>query len=250
MYTNALIGKRLLAFLIDFGLLVGFTYLVSTGILYLMKFDFKAFNDATSDFTQSYANYATYGGDKYYESFKESFNNYLSFAVYYYSVRAAVSLVFSIVYFVIIPQLWDKQTIGRLATKTIIISHRGDTKYTLGKAILREIIGTWIIYYLFSLILSGITLIVSGIVYLMCGRSLIDLIARTDLVNNYVIEINDDTFKQNNDPNSYENYDSNQFKPNKEDFRKNEEIIDVKPNENKDINSNLNDSSDDEYDVF
>ena len=269
LYNRATSGQRFLAFLIDLLVVGAVIGSISLLFLFLTGFDFVAYNAAQTEYITDYVSYIQFGTDEYYESFQKAVQEYYSYTLHLFIVVDIVALVAFIPYFVILPLYWSKQTVGRMVMKIKVISHKGKVKVSVKQLILREIVGTWLIYVGSYFLFSGFIIVISGIFSAFGGRSIVDLIGGTDLVQKEPITVDPEAFKQTfgfNDPRNP----GSQFDPEKEGFRKDDSIDaetkDVTNNndsysvdndnytvDNNDYNegsNESNDDSDDEYQVF
>ena len=248
LYVKATFGKRFLCFVIDYVLLRVIVTLLSIAFLAMINFNFRAYNDSMTEMIQSYSNYATYGSSAYLDSFKMAFNNFIPYAIKYYLTNIVVSIIIFFPYFIVLPYVWKRQTLGRKITNTKLITHTGKKNIGISNILRREILGTWFLYYISSLFLSGVIFIVTAIIYFVSGRTLIDLIGGTDLVIKDPLIINQDEFIKSNDPNSIDNYDSKEYQSDINDFREYEE---EKVEQKEDNNDNSkSDDDDDEYQII
>ncbi|MCR5113696.1 MAG: RDD family protein [Acholeplasmatales bacterium] len=267
LYNRATSGQRFLAFLIDLLVVGAVVGSISLLILFLTGFDFVAFSQAQDEYLTDYLLYIQTNSSEYYDSFQKALQEYYSYSVHLYLVIDLVALVLFIPYFVILPHYWSKQTVGRMAMKIKVISHKGKVKATVKQLIIREIVGTWFIYLGSYFLFSGFIIVVSGVFAAIGGRSVVDIISGTDLVQKDPITVDPEAFKQTfgfNDPRNPES----QFDPEKEGFRKDDSIdaetkdvtndndsysVDNDTVDNNDYNEGSNESkddSDDEYQVF
>ena len=134
------------------------------------------------------------------------------------------------------PYFWEKQTLGRLISNTKVIRHKGDIKCNMSNLVLREIVGTFLMYVIFGTIGVIITLVL----ILTSKRSLVDYIGKTDFVmfNPVMVDENGNaTFVNNN--NNYSN-DNTVYNNNP----KYDDSIDAKVDEPKKESTINNDTSD------
>lgn len=85
-------------------------------------------------------------------------------------------------YLVILPHYWDKQTVGRMLSKTKVLM-LDDKKLTIKAIILREFVGSFLLYYC----LGTIPLLISVLMLNKEQRSLVDRISGTKLI--YDVEV-------------------------------------------------------------
>lgn len=102
-----------------------------------------------------------------------------------------VAIPFFIIYFIVVPKFWQKQTIGRLIAGVRVVRNKDGEEASVGSLILREIVGGFVFYWLLGA--SGVIIILTCIFSYYKGRSLSDLISRTKLIDvrtNIIIEDN------------------------------------------------------------
>lgn len=109
-------------------------------------------------------------------------NYYIEYLKYYFvnlGFKALFSVIIVLLYFVVLPLFWKKQTIGRFIFKAKVVKKDG-TAAGIKELLLREVIGTAVLYILFG----GVSIFVATLV-LVAGssRSLADYIGRTRLVS-------------------------------------------------------------------
>ena len=96
-------------------------------------------------------------------------------------IQVAVYLPIVLVYQVIIPMFWEKQTIGRMAAGVRVMHLTENKKASLGSILVRELIGGFVFNILFVQ-----TLVFPILNYVFSrnrGRSLSDMISKTRLVD-------------------------------------------------------------------
>ncbi len=165
--------QRGLCFLIDalivcgFGFLIGYLSIYATG-----------FNDY-------YQNAYNAGIELVFTDSANELAVACVLAVLYRILILAGSFLFvMIIYLIILPLTVKFQTLGRLITKTKLVS-RKNTKPSLGQLIVREIVGEYLIYVLLSIILRFMNMffyISVGYCFLQ-DISIPDLISRTKIVS-------------------------------------------------------------------
>ena len=265
LFNKSTGGQRFLAFIIDLFLVAVVIGIFSAIVLLLTGFDFEAYNKAQSEYLTDYILYMQYNTEEYYDSFRNALQEYYSYSVHFYLVLDLIALVVFVPYFIVLPHFWEKQTIGRMVVKVKVISHRGKIKPSIKQLIVREIAGTWLLYLVSSFFMSGFLVIISALFAAIGGRSIVDAISGTDLVQKDPFTVDPEAFKRKfvfNDP---RNPESSQFNPDLEGFRRDDsidaEVKDVSNNEdeykksnddsyNNNDNNESKDNSDDEYQVF
>lgn len=241
--------QRFLAFLVDSIILSVFAIGISSLIFMIIGFNYSAYQAARSEFATNYLMYISYGGN-YQQSYELALNEYYKYSLVFYSIVDSLYLVGIIGYLVILPKYWEKQTVGRMLLKIKVIGRTGDVKTGTRRTIIREIVGTWLIYIVFYSFVSGFIIVISAIMILLSGRGIADRISGTDVVQDLPIEVDPNSF---NNVNRFDQDVPNQYKPNPNDFRKEDSIdAEVKDLDNDKDNSNddSNDDSDDGYHIF
>ncbi len=87
---------------------------------------------------------------------------------------------------------------------------------------------------------------------LISGRGIVDRISSTDLVQDFPLEVDPKTFEQQS---RFDREESSQYKPNQDEFRKEDsidaEVVDLdKKDNNEENDNNESSSSDDGYHIF
>lgn len=155
----------------------------------------------------------------------------------------------SSIYLVIIPVFCKQKTLGRLITKLKIINMNGeDIKNS--KLIKRELIATYLFYFLSYVFLGFLLIFISLIVCAVSGRSLIDKMTKTMFVDDdfkleddNIIDAKVEEIKEENNDYSNVNNNNNYNNDNNNDNYYNND------NDNHYDNDESSDS-DDEYKVF
>lgn len=119
---------------------------------------------------------------------------YLKHSLVNFAIVSSLYLVLVVGYLVILPMLWDKQTIGRLVMKVKVVSVDG-SPVTKKQIVIRELVGT----YLFYCIIGGPLILATVIIASMKGRSLVDYVAKTNLVTTLEVEVPECQDNDNND---------------------------------------------------
>ncbi len=94
-------------------------------------------------------------------------------------LNMAILIPLYILYYVVLPYFWKSQTLGRLALGLRVVTLE-EEKPKLRHLLLRELVGGYLIYELLG---GGIFYIVTLVLSISQGRSLIDYIGQTRLVN-------------------------------------------------------------------
>lgn len=95
-------------------------------------------------------------------------------------LNIAVLAVLTFLYYVVLPYFWKSQTIGRLALGLRVVT-LDEKDPTFGQFILREMVGGYFVYRILGI--SGVFYLVTFIMSVSKGRSLIDYIGKTRLVD-------------------------------------------------------------------
>ena len=249
LYNKATTGQKFLAFLVDGLILSAFAIGLSALIFFLMGFNYSAYTAARSEMMTNYVLYISYGGN-YEQSFNLAASEYNKYSLVFYPILDSMYLVGIIIYFVVIPHFWEKQTVGRMLLKIKVIGRTGDVNAGLKRTIIREVVGTWLFYVVSYSLLSGIVIIISGIMILMSGRGIPDRISGTDMVQDLPIDVDPSAFQE---ASRFDSEEANQFKPNPNEFRREDsidaEVVDL-DNKQEDKQDNNDNSDDDEYQIF
>ena len=249
LYNKATTGQKFLAFIVDGIIISTFAIGLSALIFLLIGFNYSAYMAARNEMLTNYLLYAAYGGN-YEQSLSLALNEYNKFSLVFYPILDSMYLVVIIVYLVIIPQFWEKQTVGRMLLKIKVIGRIGDVKAGYKRTIIREVAGTWLFYVVSYSFISAIVIIISGIIILISGRGIPDRISGTDMVQDLPLNIDPNSFKE---AYRFDSEEANQFKPNPNEFRREDtidaEVVDLDKNQDNNHNNN-DDSDDDEYQIF
>lgn len=140
-------------------------------------------------------------------------------------VQSLVMVPLIIVYQVVLPRCWKSQTLGRLIAGVRVMKHDKDEVPSVGKLILRETIGGFILNTL--LIQTMIVPLLNLILSRERGRSLADLIGGTRLVDYKLAKLEE-----------------------KSNYKPNENVIDVEFNEVKEPEIIEQEEVETEYKVF
>jgi uncharacterized RDD family membrane protein YckC len=241
-------GKRVLCYIIDLGI-------IFTISLLLVKFAVKPILGFNEDNYTIVKENILDDFSKMIEG-KEVSNELLEYDLKiffrYYLVDSVSMLItfffISFIYLVLIPILANKKTLGRLITKLKIIKLNGE-EVTNSTIIKRELIATYLFHFLtYALIFGLLFSIISLFVCIASGRSIVDRLSKTALVDenynedNNVIDVKVEEHKDDNYNNYYNNENNN---------ISNESHEENHYNNNEDNNKWDNqDDDDDEYKVF
>ena len=232
-YIKASNGQRFLAFLIDAILIAGAAFGLMFAVLAIIKFDFARFNELTDKIYDTYFQYMRTGNDELLKDFNSMATEYLKLYFTRVGIYYAMVALIILLYLVVLPYFWQYQTLGRLFAKVKIISRDNNLTPSFGRLAFRELVGTFIFYYL----INSVLLLISGILCLSSNKSLVDMLSRTELVYYKPVEVNQHTLFGDQD----EDYYNNKFgkRPIDAEFK---EVNDENNNDN--LNQNQNDNVD------
>ncbi len=254
MYLRVSSFRRFAIYFIDIGLITLVASFILIGVLKLFNFDTARYNALYDSILKNYADFITSGSSKI--SSQEAMNEIYEFLKLYMireAYRAGISFILIIGYLVILPYFTKWQTLGRLITRSIVINDNGEIKPTFGKLLVRELVGTFILYILFG----GLIGLISAIIAIVTERSLVDRISRTVMVLDTPIpvqnreEFRGDFFQNKEEENFYNNnVNYNYEEPKYDDYKEeNPDVIDAEVHEIKEEDK-PQDDDDDEYKVI
>ena len=142
------------------------------------------------------------------------------------------------IYFVIIPLFAKNKTLGRLITKLKLVG-KDNEDITVESLLKRELLWTVLLYCFTYIFLGFLIVIISGIVCAITGKSLVDRISKTRLV--------DINYKEDNNVIEAKYEEVNYYN------QKQEEYNNISDNYNNNINDNEkeeSEDSDDEYKII
>lgn len=173
--------QRAITYIIDFFIISTVVTLLSQLIflilpidMRMMDFHYEMILEEFDNITNAILDESTYD----YGAMFNHFGEYLKYAGISMLVNGLLYLIMVVGYLIILPIFWDKQTIGRLVTKVKVVSVDGNNPSTK-QIILRELVGSWLLY----LVIGGPLIFISAVIALAKGRSIIDYIAKTNLVS-------------------------------------------------------------------
>ncbi|MBQ3253609.1 MAG: RDD family protein [Acholeplasmatales bacterium] len=194
-YKNATNGQRFLAYIIDMiliGAVAGFiTFIIFTIIGHtddLMNI-ISEFMKEAMEYSDAYLEATTLEqqqalDEQFVETYLEFFKELMRCVMVEALVEIPTYLALYVGYFMVMPKLVSWQTIGRLAAKCkVVADDNSDVEWK--HLILREGVGAFLLCYLLG---GGLLQLVSGIVALAKGRSMIDYIGGTNLVSTKDVE--------------------------------------------------------------
>ncbi len=234
-YIKASNGQRFLAFIIDAILIAGAAFGLMYAILAMMQFDFARYNELIDKISEVYYNYMRTGNNDLLIEFENMAREFLGLYMTRIGIYYAMVALMILLYLVVLPYFWQYQTLGRLFAKVKIIARDNNLTPSFGKLILRELVGTFIFYYL----INSVLVLISGILCLSSNKSLVDMLSRTELVYYKPVEVNQHTLFGDQDEDYYN------FKYGKPSI--NAEVKEVKE-ENNNNNDNLNQNQNDNVD--
>lgn len=174
--------QRFLGYLIDIVLLSIIIRLCVNGFCNLVHFD-------TSNMTVLYENILV-ELEKYLDSVINSvaadttalmnyIYEYIRYALVNFGFNALFSLIFVVLYLIVLPKFWKGQTLGRFIMKTKVVNKDG-TDVRFSRILVRELVGTWLLYLTFG----GFSIYFATLLLVLCdGRSLVDYIGKTKLIS-------------------------------------------------------------------
>ena len=241
MYLRVGSLRRFLVYIIDLGLISIVSSLILIGVLKLINFDTARYDLLWENIYNGYIDYAL-GRNSYLFS-ESGINDVYEYARLYmirWGINIGISFVLAILYLVILPYFTKWQTLGRLVTRTIVISNSGEVKLPLYKVIIRELIGTFLVYIVFG----GIIGLISAIIAIVTERSLVDRISGSVLVFDTPVPIQNNEDFQSYQQSAYSNMENDYEKQ----YNRNNDndYIDAEVKEKDD----KSDDSDDEYRVI
>ncbi len=169
--------QRFLTYLIDFTLISIIAGRVGTLIEKACGFDSAATSSYYELIVMEVYNMA--GGTGTSENLSYYLQQYFSHNLLDLCFTGGVTLIFIILALVVVPIFWKGQTLGRALTHLTLVDQYGKPA-TVKRFILREVLGTFLMYS----VLGGIMTIISLIILLVKNRSLVDMISGTHLVLN------------------------------------------------------------------
>ena len=194
-YKNATNGQRFLAYIIDM-ILIGIITSFITGIIFTitgltndMLELFTEYMDVMIEYDEAYLNASSMAEQQLLdEQMAEVTLDFIVELTEIFVIMSYISIpveaVLYVGYFIILPKFVSWQTIGRLAAKCkVVADDNSDVEWK--HLILREGVGAFLLCYLLG---GGLLQLVSGIVALAKGRSMIDYIGGTNLVSTKDVE--------------------------------------------------------------
>lgn len=178
-------SQRFFAYLIDFIILSLVTTIFTTIIYKLCHYDDNAKTQIVNAIAQEIMNYLNYSsvGESYDFTYLFSLiKEYLKYYFFEFGIEAAIAFVYCALYFVVLPKYWGSQTVGRLAMKIKVVG-KNDEALTWRNLILREIVGTFLLYIILNPITGSSIMIATLILTIYSQKSLVDYVGGTQLVS-------------------------------------------------------------------
>jgi uncharacterized RDD family membrane protein YckC len=172
-------SQRFLAYVIDFSIIGLLISMISSIVYPLINFDLNM-NDLMLEKIMGELTIALETG--YYTDFYNYYMDFMKYSMVELGIQTVIALVVFIGYLVVLPHFWKNQTVGRMISKTKVIMLDG-TKTTTKAFIIREIVGSFLLYYC----LGTIPLLISVLMLNKEQRSLVDRISGTKLI--YDVEV-------------------------------------------------------------
>jgi uncharacterized RDD family membrane protein YckC len=127
----------------------------------------------------------------YYTDFYNYYMDFMKYSMVELGIQTVIALVVFIGYLVVLPHFWKNQTVGRMISKTKVIMLDG-TKTTTKAFIIREIVGSFLLYYC----IGFIPFVITWVFLNKYQRSLVDRISGTVLIYDgevLMVNVYDDT---------------------------------------------------------
>lgn len=230
MYYRASSFQRFCAYTIDMLLLSTLCTHIVSGIFILVNYNSDIITECLQNLTYEIQNDGDI--DTIYQLLIEIIRRY----AFEFAVMIPTYLVLDILYLVILPHFWKKQTLGRLVAGCKVVAKNGDLRFS--RLLLRELVGTFLFYQVFGYL--GI--FISAILVFAFDRSIVDIISKTSMVNARIAVVNPNNSSQ------YNNYNNNSNDDFNNNINKNYDPNDVIDAKVEDKTDSLND--DDEYKVI
>lgn len=236
--------QRFCAFMIDF-LLIGLAANLILALVYTISgYDVTVKDNILSQIMSIY-NEVAGGNDANIEKFYSLFYEYMRYGGFELLISIPIYFVLDLLYLVILPHFWSKQTLGRVFMNCKVVKNNGNL--SIGSLCLRELVGTLIFYQ----ILGYLGIFISVIMIIASNCSIVDRISKTTLVTTRVFIINNNQEEHfNGFTNNFNENDINSNRFNQDDNLNDNQDIDA--NDGFDIQDNPVDSSqsDDDYRII
>lgn len=180
--NNATKSQRFFIYLIDIilvSLVINFCVRIFCELVHFDTSNMNALLEAIVNEYQKYLQEILNGGTGDTTMMVSYFGEYLKYYFVNLGFRALFAVIVSFLYFVVLPLFWKKQTLGRLIFKARVVKKDG-TEAGIGNLLLREIVGTALLY----LLLGGVSIVISTLILVVgSSRSLADYIGKTRLIS-------------------------------------------------------------------
>lgn len=175
IYKSADIGKRFLAYLVDY-FVIGFL----CNLVYYLFID-KQVNFLTEQFISEYPNVEISGLSDFFSKVQQlpAYSYVLNLLLIYF----LITIIITLVYFIVLPLVWEKQTIGRALSSTKLVN-KDDKEVTLLKLLRRQVLGRFVFIVLASFLVG----IVIEVVLALRDKSMTieDYLGGTKLVESHI----------------------------------------------------------------
>lgn len=189
-YMNAGAMQRFLAYLVDFTL-------ISIFVNFIVNF-IPTYTQNVNFASEYYA--ALLKGDVIGTDVQELTTFFKSLLISL-AIMLAIEIPFHILYLVVLPYFWEKQTLGRWLMHVKVVT-KTEEKVKISNLLLRELVGGFVILRLFSA--SFILPVIYLYLCLTTGRTLSDMIGGTRLIDTRFI--NAEFLHEENEPEEEKDY--------------------------------------------
>lgn len=222
--------QRFVTFLVDYILLAILAGYIASYVENLFGYDSTLTNTYKDLFTTEFNNYLNGGGSL--DSLTYYAQKYYVYNLIDRCFSGGIMLALIAIFLIVVPCLWNGKTIGRSLTHLVLVDNHGQNA-TTKNFILRELVGTFLLYTLFG----SVILFISLIFILVKSRSLVDYVSGTHLVIDpaYLGNSNDGYYRPNDNTEKYDERDNNSVEPDWKDV----------PQENNNDSYESNDDGDD-----
>ncbi len=170
--NDAKCGQRFLAYLID-------TLIISTIGTIILRF-LPVYTKYSALYQKAYLD--VYEVMLSFDSVDtQAFVNLMKYFLVTQGITYAVLLPLFFLYLVVLPNFWSCQTVGRLAAGVKVVLLKDEQRASFGRLCLRELVGSFLFYEILSS--SFITVIITWYLSASKGRSIVDYIGGTRLIN-------------------------------------------------------------------
>lgn len=190
MKKLAINSQRFLTYFIDFTIMGFITSFIASIVYTAINFDVGMKNIIYQEMLEELQVVLETGYVDNYVNYCMEFIKYS--LVELVVITACASIVF-VGYLIVLPHYWSKQTVGRMLFKTKVVM-LDDSNPTIKARIIREFVGSFILYYCIGVI----PFIISWILLNKHQRSLADMISGTKLIYLGINEENNDEINEEN----------------------------------------------------